>query len=202
MSKNQADKAGKRLRHFAVGRESLELEAWVEAFEAVSEWRGLHQSALTKTVVGLRSAVATSCQLRPHGRVVSRLKTEDKILDKLCRESTRLSSIYDIGGCRAILPTQEDVDRTLKQLQTRARKLTIDRVRDYVREEQHPTHYKAVHVLGQRDGYRVEIQLRTEEQHDWAMRVERYDAQTGEDAKHGAADPEALEILGKLARGI
>jgi hypothetical protein len=105
MSKNQADKAGKRLRHFAAGSEVLEFEEWVEAFESVSEWRGLHQTALTKTVVGLRSAVATSCQLRPHGRVVSRLKTEDKIFAKLCRESTRLSSIYDIAGCRAILPT-------------------------------------------------------------------------------------------------
>jgi ppGpp synthetase/RelA/SpoT-type nucleotidyltranferase len=197
VSKSQADKAGERLRKgFMSGAPVAEL---VPSYITMCDWRAQHAEALTKTAVGLRSAVQTACGYPPHGKVNSRLKREGQILEKLIRERTRLSSMTDIAGCRAVLDCRDDIYAVSAQIQSAARKLEIVRVRDYVRDEEHSTGYQAIHILGVRDAYRVEIQLRTVRQHDWASRVERYDRMTGEDSKHGVADPKALSILRRLS---
>lgn len=177
----------------------LEPALMIGSYVTLCEWRAQHAEPLTKTTLGLRSAVQTACGYAPHGKVFSRLKREEQILEKLIRERTRLSSMTDIAGCRAVLDSQDDCYRVLEQIEARARKLEVLKVRDYFRGEEHPTGYRAIHILGMRDDYRVEIQLRSPRQHDWASRVERYDRMTGEDSKHGQADPEALAILAELA---
>jgi len=201
VTKSKADKAGDRLRK-GLQVVPFDVQAMVPHYMTLCDWRAQHAEVLTKTVVGLRSAVQTSCSLQPHGRVFSRLKREAQIMEKLVREKTRLSSMTDIAGCRAVLPSEDHVYRVLDQIQAKARKLEVLRVRDYINDEEHETGYQAVHVLGLRDDYRVEIQLRTVEWHDWALRVERYDRQTGEDAKHGRADQSALDVIRDIRPAI
>jgi len=201
VSKSRADKAGERLRR-GLSDVDVSAEDLVPEFLLMAEWRAQHAVALTKTTLGLRSAVNTALSLPPSGRVVSRLKREEQIIKKLVRDRTRLSSMTDIAGCRAVLDRQSDVDRVLDRIEAGARKLEIVRVRDYVRQEEHPTGYRAVHILGRRDDYPVEIQLRTAAQHDWASRVERYDRTTGEDLKHGMADEQALTVVRRLSQTL
>jgi ppGpp synthetase/RelA/SpoT-type nucleotidyltranferase len=126
------------------------------------------------------------------------MKREGQILRKLVEDKTRLSSMADVAGCRAVLDNLDDVDAVADRLcSPRARKLEVLKVVDYV-ESPPQSGYRAVHLHCRRDGYRVEVQLRTVRQHDWAERVERYDKMTSEDAKHGRADPAALAFLREL----
>lgn len=53
-----------------------------------------------------------------------------------------------------------------------------------------------------REGFRVEIQLRTVLQHAWAELVERVDRQVGSRAKFGAADPELAAALASAAEAM
>ena len=90
-------------------------------------------------------------------------KSTASIVSKLARGSMRLSQMQDIAGCRIIAVDRTDQDRlvaALSQLLPDARVLDL-RVR--------PSHgYRAVHVVPMIDGYRVEVQVRTNLQHWWA----------------------------------
>jgi putative GTP pyrophosphokinase len=198
VSKSQADKAGERLRHAVRSTEPPDQNVVLASYITMCDWRGQHAATLAKTVMGLRSAVQSTCGYQAHGRVVSRMKREGQILRKLVNERTALSRMADIAGCRAVLANLDDVEAVAERLDgPLARKLEVIKTMDYVSGPQ-DLGYRAIHLHALRDGYRVEIQLRTVRQHDWAERVERYDKMTGEDAKHGDADPAALNILRAL----
>ncbi|MGV1047077.1 MAG: RelA/SpoT domain-containing protein [Solirubrobacterales bacterium] len=61
------------------------------------------------------------------------------------------------------------------------------------------TGYRALHVVVRRDGYPVEIQLRTPGQHEWAEGVERWAARTGFPLKDGEGPPDLLSYLDLVA---
>lgn len=197
VSRSQADKAGERIRRALTGQGSA--DEFDDHYAIVSHWRMLHDEPLEGVTAMLRHVVRTTCLLPAHDHVFARLKREDQIIAKLLRERTRLSSMTDIAGCRAVLPVQAQVIRVYDSLLSETQALEVVRVRDYVREERHHTGDRAIHILGRLDGRRVEIQLRTELWHDWAMGIENYDSDTGEDAKHGRAKLQPLEYFERLA---
>lgn len=199
VSKSAADKAGDRLRSL-YDRGRVEAED-IAAYRVLGEWKAQHASTLVKTAMGLRSAVASAAGLQPNGRVVSRLKKEEQILKKLWRGDTkRLSTMQDIAGCRAVVDDLDQAYRVAERIAgPAARKLEQQRLVDMVRSPS-DLGYRALHIHAVRDGHRVEVQIRTVRNHDWAMRVERYDEMTGQDAKHGRADREALESLRELSQ--
>jgi ppGpp synthetase/RelA/SpoT-type nucleotidyltranferase len=80
----------------------------------------------------------------------------------------------------------------------RAGKLELVRVRDY-NELPHRGGYRALHLWCRRDGLKVEIQLRTSRQHDWAEAVEECDAWLGMDLKHEQGPDELLVFFRELA---
>jgi Region found in RelA / SpoT proteins len=55
----------------------------------------------------------------------------------------------------------------------------IVRVADYRRDGKQVTGYRAVHVILKREGFVVELQIRTRRQHAWAEAVERAANRTG-----------------------
>jgi hypothetical protein len=80
----------------------------------------------------------------------------------------------DIGGVRAILPTQAQVDIVVVELR-RQRRWTVKRERHYVAGRDpgpKPDGYRAVHMVVEKDGCFIEIQLRTPWQDAWAQSVE------------------------------
>ncbi len=102
----------------------------------------------------------------------------------------KYSRMEDIGGCRAILPGRSEVEGVVRRVR---RNWQVARFRDYVREPK-TTGYRAVHVVVQRDGRLIEIQLRTPGQQSWAEEVDRIASRLGAHVKDDGGPP----VLGRF----
>lgn len=123
------------------------------------------------------------------------MKRMDRILDKLLRFPTmRLSQMDDIGGCRLVLRTLDDVYLVTDRIN---RRWPHAEILDYI-DAPKPDGYRSVHVVERRDGRLVEVQLRTRRQHDWAEAVEDARGLTGYDVKNGMG-PVALRRYFRVA---
>ncbi|HEY8372654.1 MAG TPA: RelA/SpoT domain-containing protein [Pseudonocardiaceae bacterium] len=197
MSKSLVRKAGERLRTWASvsGILTVSEDEYRDAILVLREWRSSFQAPLTKVVMGLRSAVTTAGITMGPGTVAQRLKREPQIINKLRRiPKMSLDRMGDIAGCRAVLPTLDDVRKVQQRLECAARKLTIRKVRDYVEEPQ-SSGYRAVHLETVRDDRCVEIQLRTRLQHQWAEHVEELEAHLRCGLKDDQGDEDVLAYL-------
>lgn len=105
-----------------------------------------------------------------------------------------LARMHDIGGCRAVLPSQAAVDRVVERLMMQRRWEFRGSVYDYVAAPK-PDGYRAKHLVVVKDGVLIEVQLRTEAQHRWAELVERFDREYGLGLKSGRAAPWAHELF-------
>jgi putative GTP pyrophosphokinase len=177
------------------------LEEVQRAFDLVLRYRAAHQYALTKATMGLRSVVKTEGF---EVEVSQRLKRWATIIDKLLREPTmQLSTMQDIGGCRSVLTSIDEVRRVERRLKKNRPPL---RVRDYITDPR-STGYRAVHVVVQypdRDGTdrAIEVQLRTRVMHEWAIAVERFGGRLGEDLKGGRGPEEVLVWLRAVSEAM
>ena len=117
-------------------------------------------------------------------------KSTTSIVEKLRRESIRLSQMQDIAGCRHVcrgIREQDDVVARAADLFAGTR--VIDR-------RNRPSHgYRAVHLLVPVEGYQIELQVRTELQQVWAQLSERLADRYGQGIKYGEGDDELLNML-------
>lgn len=191
-------RAGEVLRQ-AQGRESVRsIEEVREARDVIEAYRSAHAAPLHAAYMGLRSCLTTEAFDLDVSRRLKRLPT---IEDKLRRLPTMdLSTMQDIGGCRAVLVTQEQVQRVVERfcVNSLKRNQRPDKIRDYVARPQ-ASGYRAVHIYTRYHGRRVEVQLRTREQDSWAKIVEDLTSQTGVDFKNGDGPAEVHELLGRLS---
>jgi len=138
LSKTQVDRLGNRLRKGDISEADLPL---------LDGYRRSFTDAYEDVVRKIRDQLG----LEPTGRPA---KSTTSISAKLSRESIRLSQIQDIAGCRLIVPdilTQDEVVAKLKGLFD---KLTV------VDRREHPSHgYRAVHVIVDRRGKLIEVQV-------------------------------------------
>jgi ppGpp synthetase/RelA/SpoT-type nucleotidyltranferase len=143
-SKTQVDLLGDRLRKDEISEDDLRrLDAYRSSFaEAYEE---------------VVAAIRASTRLEPTGRSE---KTNRSIIEKLRRETIRLSQMQDIAGCRLVVEdvkVQDEVVGRLKSIFAKA--AIIDR------RKQPSYGYRAVHIIPTVRGRPVEIQVRTEFQH-------------------------------------
>jgi GTP pyrophosphokinase len=171
VTKTQVNKAGQTVRRRLRG-EAVSDEAFARALAVIQEYRAGHQYPLLRANMGLRSAVAAEhCRVE----VSQRLKRLTTIVDKLRREPTMaLGNMQDIGGCRAVVDSIAEVRRVQDRLLRR--RITL-RVVDYIAQPR-SSGYRAVHVIvayRDRSGapWSIEVQLRTQTMHEWAIAVER-----------------------------
>lgn len=146
-SNSQIDRLGDRLRATPVADADLrELDAFRRSFS----------SAYEDVVRILRD----SLNLQPSGRPA---KSTTSIIEKLNRESVRLSQMQDVAGCRVVVEDVMAQDRVVGELtQALGEIVVVDR-------RKKPSHaYRAVHVVARMRGAPVEIQVRTSLQHLWA----------------------------------
>jgi putative GTP pyrophosphokinase len=202
-SRSAINRAGASLRNFWVGDQPPTDEV-VAAFVTMIAFRETFQEPLRKTAIGLRSMVKSECPaLRipgAHIPVVQRLKRREQILRKLARfPDSQLSNMGDIGGCRAVLQTREEVEGVLRRI--RRNWQVHGRIRD-TRDEPTDTGYRALHVIVVRDGRRVEIQLRTPHEHEWAVAVERTGMRLGYGLKEGEGPADLLEYFRLAGQGL
>lgn len=202
-SKGQIDGAGKVLRLALIGAETLpsadELE---EATAVVEAFRRAHRAPTVSARMGLKSCVASeSLSVVDLSQRTKRMPT---VVDKLRRMPTmKLSRMGDIGGCRAVFETQDEVVRVQDRFMANSarRNGVDDDVRDYVQDPR-SSGYRAVHVLTRYGGKRVEVQLRTRMQHDWARLVEDITVRTGIDYKSGEGSDDVHRWLRLLSTAV
>ena len=75
------------------------------------------------------------------------------------------------------------------------------RVADYIVSPR-SSGYRAVHVVVTYDGRCIEVQLRTQLMHEWAVAVERLGGQMDEDLKSGRGPREVLEWLETVSQAM
>jgi putative GTP pyrophosphokinase len=147
----------------------------------VDNFRTCHAGPLKKVAAGVRYYVERHSSVKVGGRpvVAQRLKRMRTIADKLLREpDMRLSQMHDIGGCRALFGSVEEMRATIEHLQKQKR-WDIRRIRDYVEDPKPRSGYRAIHVIARKEDLLIECQLRTVSQHAWAELIERTDRSTG-----------------------
>jgi hypothetical protein len=160
----------------------------VEAIDVLDWWRGEHSRPLSRVAANLR--YYASQEGKPV--VAQRLKKAPTITGKLIREpSMKLSRMADIGGVRAVLPSQDAAYRVASRLR---KNWTITKYRDYVAEPKKDG-YRAIHLINRNRGRLIEVQLRTPRQDSWANSVEAFSRSVAPGLKFGAGPAELQEYF-------
>lgn len=197
LSVSQVNKAGKVLRRALRGDASVDGAAFNAAFGVLLAFRAAHQSPLTTANMGLRSMVKTVGCLEPE--ISQRLKRVPTVLDKLRREPTlALANMQDLGGCRAVLRSVEEVRLVAARLVSRGR---VERVSDYITEPR-ASGYRGVHAIVRYHDRRIEVQLRTQVMHQWAVTVEALSGVIGRDVKSGAGPEQVQALMEAISRAM
>lgn len=168
-----------------------------EALDTLEAWRAAHARPLGAATMGLRSRVGTmGCS---QIEVSQRLKRIPTIIDKLRREpGMNLGRMADIGGCRAVLKSLDEV----RSVQSRYRGDTVTvRTKDYV-DQPKPDGYRAVHIIVRYQSRLIEVQLRTEVQHEWAYTVESVTSRFGLDIKAGGGPPQVRDWFAAVSEAM
>lgn len=177
------------------------------AWDALANWRALHAFPLNTITMDLRQKVK---RVRPGANVVQRLKRARSILAKLHKESSmRLTQMQDIGGCRAVVETIDEV-YALREQYRRSKSLhelvTED---DYIAHPK-PSGYRSVHLVfrfqsrghPQYNRLMFEVQLRTSTQHAWATAVETVGAVIGQALKSSEGESAWLNYFQNAALAL
>lgn len=182
--KKRVTNAGEVIRAHATERD---LPVLLDALNVLSAWRGSFDHPLQTVYMRLRKRAA---RIDPQTVVSRRLKRTPSIITKLLRQpEMQLARMQDIGGCRAVVRSMDD----LRMLMATFPKLA----HDYLSHPK-PDGYRSVHVVEEYkakspqfqhlDRHRIEVQLRTELQHAWATTVETVDMLLNQKLKVGGGD--------------
>lgn len=162
----------------------------------VGRWRQMHAPPLVWISAALRRRLDQS--------IAYRLKRMPQIVEKLARAGAMdLARMQDVGGCRVVLDTRDDVTAAEIAITARAAPhYEVVRTSDYRNEGRPDTGYRALHVIVRREGMQLEVQLRTMRQHAWAEAVERAANRTGYRLKDGDGPPEIVEYFRVASEGF
>jgi ppGpp synthetase/RelA/SpoT-type nucleotidyltranferase len=156
----------------------------------LDEYRRSFAGAYEHAVQVIRDRIG----LQPTGRPA---KSTTSIVEKLRRETIRLSQVQDIAGCRLVVPTVENQEAVLEEL----RRAFDDAV--VIDRRRNPSHgYRAIHVIARHTGLPVEIQLRTSLQHLWAEFSEKLSDVIDPAIKYGGGDERVREPLLGISRMV
>ena len=170
-SKSAVGKAGRRL----VEEEGQ--DGYTGALAVLDNWRTSHACPLNSIQTSLRYR---GKKISKDALISQRLKRISSIKGKLKRsEGMQLHRMQDIGGCRATMPSVEEV-YLLQEAMTgkRLRSECIKEI-DYIKDPK-PSGYRGIHMIykfqGKKhsghNGLLIEVQIRSAIQHAWATSVE------------------------------
>lgn len=178
----------------------------------IEDWRSLHMLPLEHLVSSITKILADAgitAAFSSH-----RLKRMTSIIAKLRHSPTmRLGGVQDIGGARFVF---EDIQTLLKAKDVIANatleSFTPDRnIYDYVTTDgvgPKTSGYRSIHFVYKYvstnpdyDGLRIELQIRTRLQHDWAMAVETAELLSQSPLKAGLGDKYWMDFF-KLASAV
>ncbi|MBU1371928.1 MAG: RelA/SpoT domain-containing protein [Bacteroidetes bacterium] len=170
-SRNRITRAGEILM-----TSSSELEV-NDALEIINTWRSHHLHPL-RVMKNSLIKLSSSNKVTPI-LVSQRLKRLTSIEYKLdLNEKMGLGGMQDIGGFRAVLKDVRDLEKLKKLIQDSRLSHKLERISDYV-DEPKDSGYRSIHFVykynskvEKYDGLRLELQIRTKLQHNWATAVE------------------------------
>lgn len=166
---------------------------WDAAFDLAGNWRSSHGYPLQVMYMTLRGRAR---RIDKKALVAQRLKRMPSIIAKLKRfEAMQLAQMHDLGGCRAVVKSVREVDRLVRLYEQRPCKAAkFYRKYDYIAAPK-ADGYRSVHLVfrynsldekrSRFNGRRIEIQIRSRQQHAWATAVETIDTFTGQAIKSG-----------------
>jgi ppGpp synthetase/RelA/SpoT-type nucleotidyltranferase len=169
LSKSLIDTAGKTLSKDT----ETDVDKYILYTEVLDEYRMNHLEPLSKTTIEIQQWLA---QFGKDYFIAQRLKRKPQILRKLKRFSVRLSQLQDIGGTRIIVDQDNDVDALVNFLKNKfqdSKDIKVIKLTDYRGEGREDSGYRAFHVILERDGAKMELQIRSKIQHYWAETIER-----------------------------
>jgi putative GTP pyrophosphokinase len=173
-----------------------DLRAFVDALDIAYWWRESHAKSLKAARMGLVSRTRTALGIEQPD-VTQRHKRMTTILDKLEREpGMRLDRMWDIAGCRVVVPTPSDCYAVKERWESRPpqREGLKDRISDYVIAPK-PDGYRAIHLYVNYHSRVVEVQIRSQIMHGWAMLSENLDSVTSAGLKRGDAPDEVVRWM-------
>ncbi len=168
------------------------------ALNIIDNWRASHAYPLHVFYLNLRRQVTSRSDIL----VVERLKRLDSIISKIERESgMQLYRMQDLGGCRMVVPSLEDVYKYSNVLKESRIRHELKKENDYI-DSPKKSGYRSLHLI-----YRfytdapgkeifnqypmlIELQYRTHLQHIWATAVETYGLFTKQAIKSGKGSEE------------
>ena len=148
-----------------------------QSIKVIENWRVAHAFPMNTFAINLRRHVSDI----PGAIVAQRLKRFDTIRGKMARfPDMKLHRMQDIGGCRVIVPTVNDVYKVKERLEKSRIRHEAKTPKDYIKDPNPKTGYRGVHLIYKYksdkntdyNGLSVEIQIRTKLQHMWATAVE------------------------------
>lgn len=186
----EVNKAGKRLLAFR-DDPFVDLDG---ALEIIENWRAAHAYPAQSMYMTVKRHAS---KLGREDGVAQRIKRMPSIVDKLDREKDmKLSQMQDIAGARAVVKNVKEVRELEASLTVADWRHAPITPKDYIACPK-VSGYRGVHLkykyVGQGDkivynGLKVEIQLRSQLQHQWATAVEAADAFTRQSLKQSKGD--------------
>lgn len=168
----------------------------IEDLRAIQSLRLSHKEDLSRVFECL---VNNLKKIDKSGIVTYRIKRIESIVSKLIRQpEMQINRMSDIAGCRCIVHSVDQVYALYRRLQES--ELTIVNVNDYIQDVKF-TGYRSLHMIVKAhpdSKQTIEVQLRTQSQHNWATLVETTDLVYGTKLKEcGTGHPLARfhEIL-------
>lgn len=148
-----------------------------EALKVIDNWRAAHAYPLQVIYMHLRRMVPSGSSII----VAQRLKRLKSIIEKLEREpSMSLWTMQDLGGCRFIVDSVEEVYKYYEKYKKSRIRHKYIKTYDYIKQPKE-SGYRSLHVVyefysDKNEDYNknmlIEIQFRTHLQHLWATAVE------------------------------
>lgn len=180
ISKAQIDRLGDRLRGASHTESDLRL---------LDDYRRSFGDAYRAVVRTIRELGES-----PTGRPA---KSTVSIVEKLRRESIRLSQMQDVAGCRVV------VRNVMEQEQLAASLTTAFPGAPVIDRRGSPSHgYRAVHIIAEISGKPVEIQIRSSLQHLWAEVSEKSSDVLDPSIKYGGGPDGWRSILTRFSESV
>jgi putative GTP pyrophosphokinase len=180
ISKTQIDRLGERLKQGQHTESDLRL---------LDDYRRSFGKAC--------EAVARTLQDLGQSPTARPAKTIPSIVEKLRRESVRLSQMQDVAGCRIVVNDIVQQDQFVESLKTAfPAAILVDR-------RENPSYgYRAVHVIAQITEKAVEVQVRSSLQHLWAEVSEKSSDVLDPAIKYGGGNRNWRVFLDKSSAAV
>lgn len=196
-SKADINRAGKALVEWWKSPEAETTKEIRDAYAVVENWRTSHAYPL----LTFRMNLVQRAEKVGGALIAQRMKRFSSVMNKLGREAhMSLSQMQDLGGCRAIMPTVEDVRQLCEMYHDMKAGVSSVSTESRYKPYDYITRpkidgYRGIHIVGRYlareknneswNDQRIEIQLRSQLQHAFATAVETVTTFKGVPLKFG-----------------